>query len=122
VAKVKQAITHYEMTMPVPAGGYWYGGVLVGFDDSNNYVGYVAGSDGLSVIRVKSGSLDWRWAGPSLPVPAPGGSYAWSVDYSGTSATVTVNGVTVTENGVVHPAGGAFVDGSDLLFTHASWR
>jgi hypothetical protein len=121
LARVKQPVSHFEVTVPVPAQGSWWAGALVAFDDPDNWVGYLAGPGQLTVARRVNGNITWSWVA-DLPTPASGGSYTWTVDYEGDTAFVKVNSVLATETTGMVRAGGVMVDGSNLSFEGIRWE
>jgi hypothetical protein len=121
LARLKEPVSHFEVTVPVPAQGSWWAGVVVAFEDPDNWVGYLAGPGQLTVARRAGGGIGWDWVA-DLPTPPSGGSHAWAVDYEGDTAFVTVNGVAVTETTDVALAGGVVVNGSNLSFEGMNWE
>jgi hypothetical protein len=119
-ARIKQSVSHLEVSVPVPYSGW--AGVLVAFRDNSNWVGYLAAPEMLSVARSVDGVIQWLSLATPLPTPPTGGSYEWTVDYRDGAARVDVNGVEATETTTLPLAGGVMVNEGNLQFENLRWN
>ena len=84
-----------------------YAGVVAAYDDSSNYSAWLVGPDGLWMFVSTGGEALWWWVDDA----PEGDRFDWSV--SGT--TVTLNGVSHTDDSGFTPRGGAAVYGDVVV-------
>lgn len=124
LAIVKGAATHFEASYDVPGGSSWSAGVVVGFDDSDNYAAIVVSADQkLRSFIATAGSAVWKDLG-SGPASLGDGTGALAADYEGNGVvSVTVNGQkTMTSIGSMTPRAGLAINDGRVAFHGVSWK
>jgi hypothetical protein len=121
VAPLKEAPDHFELRFAVPDEPTWWGGAMLSFDDSSNFVALLVGSDGtLSTFELHDGDAVWNDAGPAPE--AQDGAYSLSLDHGTADTTVTINGQTATFPLAYSPAGGPALYEARIRFEGIAWR
>lgn len=123
LAVTKGDVSHFETRYDVPPASSWSVGVVMGYEDDQNYVTLQLGSDGgLQVWTAKNGSLTAASAG-SAPTMTSGGVGSLSVDFgAGGTVSVTVNGATSAHQVALSPRSGLTVDDTRALFHDIDWH
>jgi len=122
IARVKAPVSHFEVSFEAPpAGGS--GGVVLAYDDSDNWTGFVVHADGTASTFVSvAGSAMWWGAGTACAPACP--SYQLSVDHATSGkADISINGVAFDSLDIsAAPAVGLAVNAARLSFADISWR
>lgn len=119
----KAEVTHFETRYDVPASGPWTLGVVLGYDDNQNYLSLVVDDTGkLRTFKAGGGNLIYNDAG-NAPASMGNGTGFISVDYpTANEAKVTVNGMTSTYAITWAPQSGLALNNSAALFHDIDWN
>ena len=121
IAPLKNATNHFELYFDIPESPSWFGGVVLSYEDSSNWVAVGAGSDGrISTFEVIDGSAMWsdQDAAPTME----DGGYHFIVAHGETESTILVNNQALTLPLLFSPSGGAALNSSRIRFTELLWE
>jgi len=122
IARVKGSASHFETTFDgPPASGS--AGVVLSFDDNDNWSGFVVHADGTaSTFEVIAGSATWWPAGTACAPACP--SYQLSLDHATAGkADIAINGMPFASLDITaSPAAGLAIDSARLSFRNISWQ
>lgn len=123
LAVTKADVKHFETQYDVPSGGSWTLGVVLGYDDDQNYLSLVVDNTGqLRTFKAGGGNLIYNNAG-TAPASMGNGTGFISVDYpTANEAKVTVNGMTSTYAITWAPQSGLALNNSAALFHDIDWN
>lgn len=123
LAVTKAEVKHFETQYDVPAQSPWTLGVVLGYDDNQNYLSLVVDNTGkLRTYKAGGGSLIYNDAG-NAPASMGNGVGFISVDYpTANEAKVTVNGMTSTYAITWAPQSGLALNDSAALFHDIDWN
>ncbi len=121
IAPLKDGADRFELRFEVPDEPSWWGGAMLSYDDSSNFVALLVGSDGsLSTFELHGGEVAWNGAGPA---PSPeDGAYGLALEHGATETTVTINGQTATFPLDYTPAGGPALYEARIRFEGIAWE
>jgi hypothetical protein len=122
-AVTRKSPAHFEARYDVPTAPTWSAGVMLGYQDSKNYLALVLSQDGkLSLFTSTGGNLIFSDAG-AAPPSLGGGAGLLAVDYGpGASVTVTINGKTASHPVTLPFMGGIAVNDSRVVFHDVTWK
>lgn len=99
----------------VPRAEPWIGGLLIGFEDTDNYTVALTEPGGeVSVFEVGGGTVDWFSVGTITPPEY--GPVSLELTHSGGTAQISINGESVSHPLVHAEARGLAVYGTNLRF------
>lgn len=120
---MKSKATHLEATYELPEAATWKVGVVLGFNDPQNFKAIVIGHDGkLSSFTATNGQAFWNAAGVApAKLNATHGTLAIDL-VEGSKAALSVNGATSTHETVFAPTLGLALDDTRVLFRDIAWN
>ena len=122
-AVTRKTPTHFEARYDVPSAQTWFAGVVVGYQDENNYLTLMISQTGsLQLFGYSGGNMVSSAAGKA-PASLGDGTGSIAVDFGpGASVTATVNGKTANHVVTLPLRGGVAVSGSRVLLHDIAWK
>jgi hypothetical protein len=117
---VKGAHEGFEAAFELPAGAEGHGGVVVAWDDGDDYAVLLIRADGeLSTFVNEGGAISWDWLA-ELPPPADG-LFEVEVDVSREPTLVLISGEEVEVDVPGSPAAGLAVYDASIRYRDVAW-
>jgi hypothetical protein len=123
LAILKSPVMHFEAAYDVPSASSWSAGVVLGYEDDQNYVAVVVSPDKkLRTFTATAGKTLWNDVGTAPASSGATGTLA--VDFgAGATATVTVNGAsTKLPIGSLPAVAGLAISDSKVSFHDVAWK
>jgi len=119
-ARIKNSVQRFSMTFEPAWSEAGAGGVLLSYQDPQNWVGVVVGANGrVSSFEMREGQAVW-WDQGEAPALIDG-AYSWQIDHGTQETTVQINDQTFILPLDFEPAGGPALNQSSLRFSEIEW-
>ena len=119
-ARIKGSVQRFSMTFEPEWSEAGAGGVLMSYQDPENWVGLVVGAnERVSSFEMREGQAVW-WDQGGAPALVDG-AYSWQVVHGDQDSTVQINDETFVLPLPFAPAGGPALNQSSLRFSTIEW-